>query len=133
MILNVNNKTEKELKYQGVMTPRGRLSEQDIFNGWLYGMGIWDQSLQETNTTPNNLKIKNVYYNEKSGITVVIFEDDTKIIKKLSEGDVFDLRTAVALAIAEKVYSSKTQFNKAVEKVAVDQLAKKNKKESKGN
>ena len=65
--------------------------------------------------------VEHIYYNKARGITVVIFGDGTKIIKKLCEGDTFDLRTAVALAISEKLYGSKTKFNKMIEKLSVDQ------------
>lgn len=77
----------------------------------------------------NNLKIRNIYYDDTPGkeVVVVVFEDGTKIFKHLSQGDTFDLRTAVAFAIAEKLFGSKTQFKKFVERKAVKNVKKKKK------
>ena len=71
-----------------------------------------------------NLEIRNIYYDDTPGkeVVVVIFTDGTKILKHLSKGDTFDLRTAVAFAIAEKLFGSKTQFKKFVENKAVKNI-----------
>lgn len=95
-------------------------------------LGIWpDKKRREKSLTLNKLFVKNVYYNKEKGVTVVIFEDGVKITKKLSEGDIFDIRTAVALAIAERMYGSRTKFAKTVDKIAVDQVEKSKKKAEK--
>ena len=79
-----------------------------------------------------NLEIRNIYYDDTPGkeVVVVIFTDGTKIFKHLSQGDTFDLRTAVAFAVTEKLFGSKTQFRKFVEKKAV-KIDKKKKKATK--
>ena len=61
--------------------------------------------------------IKNIFYSDKPGkeVVVVLFEDGTKIIKRPSQGDSFDLNVGVSLAIAEKIFSSKTQYHKYIQ------------------
>lgn len=65
--------------------------------------------------------IKNIFYSDKPGkeVVVVLFEDDTKIIKRPSQGDSFDLNVGVSLAIAEKIFSSKTQYHKYIQSKVV--------------
>lgn len=103
---------------------RNTENRDDWFMSTYYGQ--WASSLadKKESLSPDKLFVKNVYYNKEKGVTVVIFEDGVKITKKLSEGDIFDLRTAVALAITERIYGSRTKFAKTVDKIAVDQVAK---------
>lgn len=65
--------------------------------------------------------IKNIFYSDKPGkeVVVVLFEDGTKIIKRPSQGDSFDLNVGVSLAIAEKIFSSKTQYHKYIQSKVV--------------
>lgn len=65
--------------------------------------------------------IKNIFYSDKPGkeVVVVLFEDGTKIIKRPSQGDSFDLNVGVSLAIAEKVFISKTQYHKYIQSKVV--------------
>lgn len=60
--------------------------------------------------------IKAIYYNDTPGkeTVVVIWNDGVKVIKKLAEGDNFDLNVGVALCIADRLYGSKTAFHKMV-------------------
>jgi len=75
--------------------------------------------------------IKHVTYNKKKGkeCVVVIFEDGTSVVQKMFPGDQFDLSVGVALALASKVFGSKTQFHKVIE--AKDSIAKKERKAAK--
>ncbi len=90
---------------------------------------LFDTEEEKMKERLNNLKIRNIYYDDTPGkeVVVVVFEDGTKIFKHLSQGDTFDLRTAVAFAIAEKLFGSKTQFKKFVERKAVKNVKKKKK------
>lgn len=81
---------------------------------------VGDRGLKNLTPQYRSYKISRIYTNNKD-VVVVIFNDGTKIIKRLCEGDTFNLYTGVALAIAEKVYGSKTQFKKAVDKLVVVQ------------
>lgn len=65
--------------------------------------------------------IKNIFYSDKPGkeVVVVLFEDGTKVIKRPSQGDSFDLNVGVSLAIAEKIFSSKTQYHKYIQSKVV--------------
>lgn len=60
--------------------------------------------------------IKQIYYCDKPGKekVIVIFDDQSKIIKEMCQGDSFDLNVGVALCIAEKLYGSKSKFHKIV-------------------
>lgn len=75
----------------------------------------------ETYKTPETTMllpgIKNIFYSDKPGkeVVVVLFEDGTKIIKRPSQGDSFDLNVGVSLAIAEKIFRSKTQYHKYIQ------------------
>jgi len=66
------------------------------------------------------IRIKNIYYSDKPGeeVVVVVFEDDKKVITRPHGGDTFDLKIGVALAIAEKMFGSKSQFGKFLVKNA---------------
>ena len=59
--------------------------------------------------------IKSLGYNEKKGITVVVFKDGTVIKKKTVEGDQFDLNIGVSLCLADYLFGSSTQFHKKVQ------------------
>ena len=61
-------------------------------------------------------QIRNILVNEKEGLVTVVFMDGTHQIEKCSENDCFDLAIGVALAIAHKLYKSKTNFRKNIEK-----------------
>lgn len=125
------------------LVPKGQIIKSVSLNGVTYPcnenvansltelFGIWPNKKKKESLDPDKLFVKKVYYDKEKGVTVVIFEDGVKITKKLSEGDIFDVRTAVALAIAERLYGSRTKFAKTVDKIAVDQVAKSKKKAEK--
>lgn len=63
--------------------------------------------------------IRRIYYCDESGKekVIVIFSDETKVIKEMVPGDHFDLNVGVALCVAERMYGGKTKFHKAVKKI----------------
>ena len=63
--------------------------------------------------------IRRIYYCNEPGKekVIVIFSDETKVIKEMVPGDHFDLNVGVALCIAERMYGGKTKFHKAVKKI----------------
>lgn len=65
--------------------------------------------------------IRHISYCDKPGkeMVVVVFNDNTKVIKRPVDGDVFDINIGVALAIAEKIYGSKSQFHKEIKRKTV--------------
>lgn len=71
--------------------------------------------------------INSLEYDEKKGITVVIFKDGTVIKKKTVEGDNFDLNVGVALCLADYLFESSNQYHKKVKalKTACDTKHKK--------
>ena len=58
--------------------------------------------------------IKSVISNPKKRTTVVIFGDDKKVIVKCAKDVKFELYSAVAYALAEKVYKNNSQFKRVV-------------------
>lgn len=56
-----------------------------------------------------------IVHNKEKGTTVVWFDKDDKIIVKRRKGAKDDVYTAVAYAIAEKLYGSNTRFKKVVD------------------
>ena len=81
--------------------------------------------------------IKTVYPNKKTGATVVLFTDGEKEIVKLSDGDSYDLGTAILYAYMKHfVFPSMTQFTKFVGSIENDiklREDKKKKREQKKN
>lgn len=67
---------------------------------------------------PESLKIKNIAYCDKPGKekVILVFKDGSKVIKEMCKGDTFDLKIGVALAFMEKLYGSKTQYHKTIQK-----------------
>lgn len=63
--------------------------------------------------------IRRIYYCNEPGKekVIVIFSDETKVIKEMVPGDHFDLNVGVALCVAERMYGGKTKFHKAVKKI----------------
>lgn len=63
-------------------------------------------------------KIKHINVGERKGkkLVCVIFEDGSHILKECDKQDDFDIYVGVALCLAEKYYSSNTQFKKLVQK-----------------
>lgn len=65
-------------------------------------------------------EIRNIYYCAEPGRekVIVIFKDNTKIIKRPAGGDVFDLKVGVAMCMADKMFGSNSRFSKFVRKTA---------------
>lgn len=61
-------------------------------------------------------------------VVTVVFADNSIAMLKLGEGEQYDVHTAVAYAIAQKLYGSKTQFKKAVDDILAFNAAKAKKK-----
>lgn len=64
--------------------------------------------------------IKGIYWSDKPGKekTIVIFNDGTKIIKEVKNGDTFDLNVGVALCVAEYLFGGNTRFHKMIKSIA---------------
>ena len=67
---------------------------------------------------PKELQIRSIAYSEVKGKekVIVVFQDGTKVIKHLLEGNHFDLNIGVALAFMEKLYGTKSQYHKMIQK-----------------
>lgn len=74
-----------------------------------------------------SILVKNITFNTVKGITTVIFDDDTKVMTKTTEGEEFDPEIGLAMCIAKKLYGSRTNFMRVVN-LAMDKSAKGNKK-----
>ena len=59
--------------------------------------------------------IEKVISNPKKRTTVVVFGDNKKVIVKCAKNVKFELYSAVAYALAEKVYKNNSQFKKVVD------------------
>lgn len=58
--------------------------------------------------------IQKVISNPKKRTTVVVFGDGNKVIVKCAKNTKFELYSAVAYALAEKIYKNNSQFKKVV-------------------
>lgn len=70
----------------------------------------------EEDLNGNAYAIDKVYSDEKAKTTVIIFKDGLKKVMKCAKGEPYCVDTAVAYAIAEKIYGSNSAFSKAVER-----------------
>lgn len=59
-------------------------------------------------------KIKKVHFNPPA--TVVLWEDGTKTVVKVQDGDVFDPEKGLAMAISKKALGNKGNFNEVFKK-----------------
>lgn len=83
----------------------------------------WDYGATESDDI-----ISSVYFDESSGVTVVIWNDNTKTIVRTCEGDSFDKERGVLQAYFEKMYGgTKTQANKYLKKIIAESTSKKDK------
>lgn len=60
-----------------------------------------------------------IQINKEKKIVTVVFDDDVQIVK-CGPHDEFDEKIGVALAIAQHIFGSKTQFKKFIDKHSVD-------------
>lgn len=76
------------------------------------------EDMKPVDCLPESLKIKNIAYCDKPGKekVILVFKDGSKVIKEMCKGDTFDLKIGVALAFMEKLYGSKTQYHKTIQK-----------------
>lgn len=76
------------------------------------------EDMKPVDCLPESLKIKNIAYCDTPGKekVILVFKDGSKVIKEMCKGDTFDLNIGVALAFMEKVYGSKTQYHKTIQK-----------------
>lgn len=66
----------------------------------------------------NWFNIKTIHVNEAKKIMAVVFSDGTKQIVKCSPEDSFDAEIGFALALARKLFGSKTQVRKYIDRNA---------------
>lgn len=71
------------------------------------------------------LKTSNIVYSLEKVIAndnavIVFFTDGTKKVMRCAKGEQYDIETAVAYAVAQKVYSSQSAFKKKIARVLVD-------------
>lgn len=64
---------------------------------------------------PSGFSIKTIHVNEAKKIMAVVFSDGTKQIVKCSPEDSFDAEIGFALALARKLFGSKTQVRKYID------------------
>ena len=66
---------------------------------------------------PDNFKIRRIKACEEPGKekVIVTFEDGSRVVKSLKNGDTFDLNIGVALAVMEKIYGTKSQYHKVIQ------------------
>ena len=69
---------------------------------------------KESNT--NGFAIKNVFFNEKEGVTVVLWDDGTKTILHCAQGEQFDREKGLALAYMKRYLGNKSNFNNVIKK-----------------
>ena len=67
---------------------------------------------------PSGFSIKTIHVNEAKKIMAVVFEDGTKQIVKCSPEDSFDAEIGFALALSRKLFGSKTQVLKYIDRNA---------------
>jgi len=77
-------------------------------------------------------EIVSVYFDEEAGVTVVLWEDDTKTIVRTTVGDTFDKERGLLQAYFEKSFNeTKTQANKYLKSLIVNADTKKTNKAKK--
>ena len=70
---------------------------------------------EKINALQNETIIKRIVHNK--GTTVVWFKDDVKVVVRKAKGDKGDVYSAVAYAIAKRLYSNNSQFKHVVDSV----------------
>ena len=66
-------------------------------------------------------KPKQIFSNVMAGVTVVLWEDGTKTIVRLCEGDHYDPYAAFCAAFAKKCYGSNSALKREIENLIVYQ------------
>lgn len=68
----------------------------------------WPKENPNLKRTPNNLKIKDVIFNDPA--TIVFWEDGTKTVVKTQNGEEFDPEKGLAMAISKKALGNKRGY-----------------------
>ena len=92
---------------------------------------IWtDRGLEKIlNGGECTMKIKKVVYSDPA--TIVFWEDGTKTVVKVAEGETFDKEVGLAMAIAEKYFGSYSAMKSYIKKKTMDVKEEKAKKKQK--
>lgn len=61
-----------------------------------------------------NFEIRNVWFNEEKGVTVVKWKDDTKTIVRCQHGEKFDKEKGLALCFMKKLHCNNSSFNEVL-------------------
>ena len=80
-------------------------------------------NMHPKNKNKNNVapKPRNVYYNEDEGVTVVIWEDETKTIVRAEEGKPHSPYYGYCVALAKKIHGTNSKLQRDLNKVLVIQ------------
>jgi hypothetical protein len=84
----------------------------DFLGGFPFDMYFYNEEEKEDKGEETmqviDLKIKKVIFNNPA--TIVYWEDGTKTVVKVAEGDVFDEEAGVAMAHMRKIYGNRKNF-----------------------
>ena len=76
--------------------------------------------INPTNALENKYpKPKKVYYDNAAGVTVVLWDDNTKTIVRAAEGDTHDAYLGYCTALAKKIHGTNSALKRDLEKVLV--------------
>lgn len=95
----------------------------DIFGYFLEPTLYGDLTVNMRPKNKNNVapKPRNVYYNEDEGVTVVIWEDETKTIVKAEEGKPHSPYYGYCVALAKKIHGTNSKLQRDLNKVLIIQ------------
>ena len=103
--------------------------------GYFLGSNLYGNSTVSMRPkNKNNIapKPKNVYYNENKGVTVVIWEDETKTIVRAEEGKPHSPYYGYCVALAKKIHGTNSKLQRDLNNVLIIQnKEKKNKNKEK--
>lgn len=96
-----------DFDYTRFMTPRIYLDCSGLTR-----IGLKCDTLTEEEKERKKYTPKKIYYNNP--VTVVFWEDNTKTIVRLHEGEEYNEYTAFTAALAKKIFGNNTVVNKIV-------------------
>lgn len=73
----------------------------------------------ESQSHPEN-DVWNVFFNEKKGVTCVVWKDGMKTIVKCQPGDTFSKETGVAMCFMKRYFNNSSRFNEVLKKYCYD-------------
>lgn len=99
------------------------------YNNWIKVVGFKDDKggietvrtitraipLDKESST-NGFAIKNAFFNEKEGVTVVLWDDGTKTFLHCAPDEQFDREKGLALAYMKRYLGNKSNFNNVIKK-----------------